>query len=97
MTNTKVRFTVEFTSWVDNAKSILSTIVIFEDRQDCVYFGYQFIDNNGNMIGGKSQSITKKIINADELEFSINYAIHSIDNFRVSRKRVFKVIDTTLV
>ncbi len=55
MTNTKVKFTVEFNSWVDNNKSILSTIVNFDDRGDYIYYSFQFNDNNDNMIGGKSQ------------------------------------------
>jgi hypothetical protein len=96
MTNTKVKFIVEFTSWVDNTKSILSTVVNFEDRKDCIYYTYQFRDENNNMLGGKSQSISKRIIDTDELKFSIKYATHSIDNFRVNRKRIFKVIETGL-
>jgi len=50
------------------------------------------------MIGGKSQSISKRIIDTnDELEFSIKHATHNIDNFRVDRKKTFKVIETTLL
>lgn len=98
MTNTKVKFTVEFTSWIDNSKSILSAVINFEDRQDCIYYSYQFKDKNNNLIGGKSQAISKRIIETDnQLDFSVKYATHSIDNFRVSKKRIFKVIETTIL
>ncbi len=98
MTNTKIKFTVEFTSWLDNSKSILSTVINFEDRIDCIYYGYNFKDNNGIILGGKSQPISKKIIDTNNvLEFLIKHATHSIGNFRLSRKRIFKVIDTAVL
>ena len=50
------------------------------------------------MLGGKSQPISKRIMGTDnELEFSIKYATCSIDNFRVNRKRIFKVISTNVL
>jgi hypothetical protein len=97
MKNTKVKF-IEFTSWVNNSKSTLSSVINFDDRKDCIYYSYQFKDNNGNLLGGKSRPIPKRIIDTEnELEFAIKHATHSIDNFRVGRKRIFKVIDTAVL
>ena len=87
----KVKFIVEYTSLDTGEKLILSTLVDFEDSGDTISYSYSLRDSNGNLIGGKGRGIYKKLIGtADPLEFAINHATYSMNNFIVQRKRILK-------
>ena len=75
---------------LETDKVILTTIE-FEDRDDCIYFTWIIENETGKFIASKSQSISKRIIDNDPFAFSVEYAKHSIDQYRSDRRYLFKV------
>jgi hypothetical protein len=93
----KVKFTVEYTSWETGEKSTLSTVVEFDDRGDTISYFYSFHDLNGMLICARGRGVHKNVIGAeDPLNFSIKHASYNIDNFLVRRKRIFRVLETSV-
>lgn len=93
----KVKFTVEYTSWETGEKSTLSTEVEFDDRGDTISYFYSFHDLNGMLIGARGRGVHKNVIVAeDPLNFVIKHASYNIDNFLVRRKRIFRVLETSV-
>lgn len=72
---------------------IVSTTVIFEDREDSVYYCWRFTDSFDKPIAGKCLPISKRIIDIDKFDFSINHLKFSIDNCRVDRRKIFEIIE----
>ena len=72
---------------------IVETTILFEDRGDSIYYCWTFKDSLGSLIVSKCLSVSKRIIDIDEFDYSINHSKFSIDNYRISRQKIFEVIE----
>ena len=74
--------------------TILLTKIEFQDRLDQVYYCWTLNDTSGKLIASKCLGISKRIIDKDLFEFSVNHSAYSIDNYKVNRQRIFEIIET---
>jgi phage pi2 protein 07 len=77
------------------SETILQTKVEFQDGLDQIYYCWTLNDISGKLIASKSLRISKRTIDRDEFEFSINHSAFSIDNYKINRQKIFKVIEAT--
>jgi len=75
-----------------NPNKFIGTIE-FEERDSGIYFVWKLKSLQDEFLGTKGHLISKKIIPRDKnaFNFSLNFAIESINKYRVSRKKVFDV------
>ena len=90
MTLGKAFFTVLYCETLDE----LTTEVLFEDRQSEIYYCWTVHNKSGQLLGGKCLPISKRIIPTDknQIDFAIEHATFSINNFKINRKLIFKVL-----
>jgi hypothetical protein len=72
---------------------ILRTKITFEDRVDILYYCWEFRDLSGSRIAAKCQPVSKRAIAINEFEFVIAHVKSSIDNYKISRKKIFQVLE----
>jgi hypothetical protein len=72
---------------------VINTTILFEDRGDSIYYCWTFKDLSGTLIVNKCLPISKRIIDIDEFDYAINHAKFSIDNYRISRQKIFEVLE----
>ena len=65
-----------------------------EDRNSNFYYCWRILDTDNIIVASKCLSVAKESISKDknEIEFVINHAITSINNYRIDRLKIFKVI-----
>ena len=75
------------------SSQIIKTAILFEDREDSIYYCWTFKDLSDSLIASKCLPISKRIIDIDEFDYAINHSKFSIDNYRINRQKVFKVLE----
>ncbi len=77
------------------SETTLLTKIEFQDRLEQIYYCWTLNDISGKLIASKCLGINKRIIDKEPFEFSINHSIYSIDNYKINRQRIFRVIERT--
>ena len=68
-------------------------IIIFEKRDNGIYFNWEVKTLQGEFLGMKGDFISINIIpsNTNSFDYALSYAIESIKKYRISRKKVFEI------
>ena len=75
------------------SSQIVETTILFEERDDSIYYCWTFNDSFGKLIASKCLPISYGIINTDKFDFAINHSKYSIDHYRIDRQKIFEVTE----
>jgi len=75
---------------LDNKTDSFTGTVMFDERDNSIYYSWTLLDEKGKSIAGKSLNVAFQQIpeGYDKFEFSKTHAIEGIKNFRIGREKI---------
>ena len=71
--------------------------VTFDERENSIYYNWRLVDNEGQLIAGKSidASFQEMPIGQDGFEFTKEHAIEGIKKYRIGREKIIKELSVS--